>query len=98
MKNSNTRYTVIGSSALQSKSEATIIEFPNLSVSQEVPTVSKVSLRAKFKSRLSSSHLIQGLRKGSIKGTAINRSKPWQNVLAGSFFFVFALACIYFGS
>lgn len=97
MKNFSTHYTVVGSSALQSKSETTIIEFPGLESFQESLEAPDKGLFSKMKESISSLSFIQELKQGSIKGKPINKSKPWQNIAVGSFFFIFAFACIWFG-
>lgn len=97
MKNFTTSYPVVGTSALQSKPHTTIIEFPGSDSVQDNSSAQNTRFTDALKNRIASNASLQELRQGSIKGRAINRSKPWQNVLAGSFFFVFALACVYFG-
>ena len=97
MKKFTSHYTVVGSSALQNKRETTIIEFPGQNVEVQDEDTFQEGRFLRLKNFLNTVPFIEDLKKGSIQGTAFNRSKPWQNALAGSFFFVFALVCIYFG-
>ena len=91
MKNFKTQYTVVGSSALKDNVGTHIIEFP---FQEELEGESEAN-----------SHGIKGVinrfaytfLSGSLQGYSVNKSKPWQSILAGSFFFIFAMACVYFG-
>lgn len=91
---------VVGSSALKDDAATYIIEFPQAQNPNPEfsPRFKKLQngVRTRFQALLLNPS-IQSILRGNLRGSSINKAKPWQSFAVGSFFFVFALACVYFG-
>lgn len=107
MNNFETRYSVIGSSALQpgkhdtACSKECIIDFPasfedDSKESAVSPQASLSPLHA-MGTRVKRLLYIDEIRGGTLQGKSFDKVKPWQTALAGSFFFLVALAFIFIG-
>lgn len=91
MKKIETHYTVVGSSALKNDSCTHIIEFPLQESVESIPYKKKSGIKNLL------NKVSVRFHSAAIQGYSVNKAKPWQSALAGTFFFVFAMACVYFG-
>ncbi|MCL2826070.1 MAG: hypothetical protein FWD72_01550 [Eggerthellaceae bacterium] len=93
-------YPVAGSSALESKQEDNIIEFPfegNEGKSRCFPMEYLGNKGRMAIAKALETESVQELLHGSLRGKPFNQAKWWQSLLLGASFFVAAIACIYFG-
>lgn len=109
MKNSEMRYPVSGTSALQPefgkpRANATIIAFPGQEASTKRISLPAVSNRERSPRRpatlwgqLLESEIVSSLRYGTAKGVSYDRVKPWQAIAAGIAFSGASFAAIMLG-
>lgn len=99
MNNFETRYTVVGTSALKdgvskNRVQASIIEFPSQHASLNPRHAARAARESEKAATL---EFVNELRTGSVHGRAFNRIAPWQSVSAGLMLAAIAAATIFLG-
>ena len=99
MNNFETRYTVVGTSALkdgvsESRAQASIIKFPSL---REGRNPQHAARATRENGKTAALEFANELRTGSARGKAFNRIAPWQSVSAGLMLAAVAAATIFLG-
>ena len=100
MKEFNTQYPVVGTSAMkvrvsETKAQAAIIAFPQAPTGDNRHTTAAHAAPMKHTVSLPAG-LTHALRSGSARGKAFNRVAPWQAAAAGTVFSIAALMAIFF--